>query len=96
MTYRLCVAHVDQAPPQLRRASGRVAARRAGRAARADRDRGGRQATRYAAGDEQPAGGRAGLSAEMAIRFEKAFGVRADTLMRMQTWYELKRITRTR
>ena len=28
-------------------------------------------------------GGRAGLSAEMAIRFEKAFGLSADTLMRM-------------
>lgn len=32
---------------------------------------------------------RAGLSADMAIRFEKAFGVRADTLLRMQTAYEL-------
>lgn len=31
----------------------------------------------------------AGLSAEMAIRFEKAFGVKADTLMRMQAAYEL-------
>ena len=28
--------------------------------------------------------GRAGISAEMAIRFEKAFGLRAETLMRMQ------------
>jgi len=34
-------------------------------------------------------GGRAGLSAEMAIRFEKAFGVKADTLMRMQAAYDL-------
>lgn len=33
--------------------------------------------------------GRAGLSADMAIRFEKAFGVKADTLMRMQTAYDL-------
>jgi addiction module HigA family antidote len=33
--------------------------------------------------------GHAGLSADMAIRFEKAFGVRADTLMRMQTAYDL-------
>ncbi|MFS2111080.1 HigA family addiction module antitoxin [Sphingomonas sp. Sphisp140] len=33
--------------------------------------------------------GRAGLSAEMAIRFEKAFGVRADTLLRMQSAHEL-------
>ena len=34
-------------------------------------------------------GGRAGLSAEMAIRFEKAFGVSADTLMRMQAAHDL-------
>jgi antitoxin HigA-1 len=33
--------------------------------------------------------GRVGLSAEMAIRFEKAFGLKADTLCRMQTDYEL-------
>lgn len=33
--------------------------------------------------------GNAGLSAAMAIRFEKAFGVKADTLMRMQAAYEL-------
>ena len=33
--------------------------------------------------------GNAGLSAEMAIRFEKAFDVKADTLMRMQAAYEL-------
>lgn len=33
--------------------------------------------------------GRSALSADMAIRFEKAFGVKADTLMRMQTSYEL-------
>jgi addiction module HigA family antidote len=33
--------------------------------------------------------GRAGLSADMAIRFEKAFGLRADTLLRMQASYEL-------
>ena len=32
---------------------------------------------------------RAGLSADMAIRFEKAFGVKADTLLRMQTAYAL-------
>ena len=37
-------------------------------------------------------GGRAGLSAEMAIRFEKAFGVRADTLMRMQAAYDLAQV----
>jgi addiction module HigA family antidote len=36
-------------------------------------------------------GGRAGLSAEMAIRFEKAFGLSADTLMRMQAAYDLAR-----
>jgi addiction module HigA family antidote len=33
--------------------------------------------------------GRAGLSADMAIRFEKAFGLKADTLLRMQTAHEL-------
>ncbi len=33
--------------------------------------------------------GRQDLSADMAIRFEKAFGVKADTLMRMQTAYDL-------
>ena len=33
--------------------------------------------------------GRVGLTAEMAIRFEKAFGLQADTLCRMQTSYEL-------
>lgn len=33
--------------------------------------------------------GRAGLSAEMALRFEKAFGLSADTLLRMQTAHEL-------
>lgn len=33
--------------------------------------------------------GNAGLSAEMAIRFEKAFGVQADTLLRMQVAHDL-------
>ena len=33
--------------------------------------------------------GRAGLSADMAIRFEKAFGIRADTLLRMQAAHDL-------
>lgn len=33
--------------------------------------------------------GNAGLSAEMAIRFEKAFGVRADTILRMQAAHDL-------
>lgn len=37
-------------------------------------------------------GGRAGLSAEMAIRFEKSFGLRADTLMRMQAAYDLAQV----
>jgi antitoxin HigA-1 len=32
---------------------------------------------------------RSALSAEMAIRFEKLFGVKADTLCRMQTAYDL-------
>lgn len=33
--------------------------------------------------------GRQGLSADMAIRFEKAFGLKAETLMRMQASHEL-------
>jgi addiction module HigA family antidote len=33
--------------------------------------------------------GKAGMSADMAIRFEKAFGVKAETLLRMQASYEL-------
>lgn len=33
--------------------------------------------------------GRAALSADMAIRFEKAFGIKADMLMRMQTAYDM-------
>lgn len=33
--------------------------------------------------------GRQGLSADMAIRFEKAFGLKAETLMRMQVAHEL-------
>lgn len=37
-------------------------------------------------------GARAGLSAEMAIRFEKAFGVSADTLMRMQAAHDLAQV----
>lgn len=37
-------------------------------------------------------GGRAGLSADMAIRFEKAFGLSADTLMRMQAAHDLAQV----
>jgi addiction module HigA family antidote len=33
--------------------------------------------------------GRAELSGEMALRIEKAFGVKMDTLMRMQSAYEI-------
>ena len=33
--------------------------------------------------------GNANLSADMAIRFEKAFSIKADTLLRMQTAYDL-------
>jgi antitoxin HigA-1 len=35
--------------------------------------------------------GRTGLTAEMAIRFEKAFGLQADTLCRMQSAHDLAR-----
>ena len=33
--------------------------------------------------------GRAALSSDMALRIEKAFGPRMDTLMRMQTSYDI-------
>ncbi len=33
--------------------------------------------------------GRAGLSTDMALRIEKAFGPKMDTLMRMQTAYDI-------
>jgi addiction module HigA family antidote len=33
--------------------------------------------------------GRAGLSGDMALRLEKAFGVKMDTLMRMQSAYDI-------
>lgn len=33
--------------------------------------------------------GRAALSAEMALRIEKAFGIDMEALMRMQTWYDI-------
>ena len=37
---------------------------------------------------------RARLSPEMALRIEKAFGVSMDTLMRMQTSYDIARVRR--
>ncbi len=33
--------------------------------------------------------GKASLSPEMALHFEKAFGIKMDTLLRMQTSYDL-------
>lgn len=38
--------------------------------------------------------GRTGISAEMAIRFEKAFGLLADSLMRMQAAHDLAQARR--
>jgi addiction module HigA family antidote len=35
--------------------------------------------------------GKASLSGDMALRIEKAFGVRMDTLMRMQSAYDIAR-----
>ena len=35
--------------------------------------------------------GKAGLSGDMALRVEKAFGVKMDTLVRMQASYEIAR-----
>ena len=34
--------------------------------------------------------GNAGLSPEMALRIEKAFGVNMDTLLRMQAWHDAR------
>ena len=36
--------------------------------------------------------GRAAMSAMMALRFEKAFGISADTLLRMQVAYDLAQV----
>ena len=36
--------------------------------------------------------GKAGLSPEMALRLEKAFGVDMDLLLRMQAWYDTSRM----
>jgi addiction module HigA family antidote len=38
--------------------------------------------------------GQADLSGEMALRLEKAFGVRMDTLLRMQASYDIVRTRR--
>ena len=35
--------------------------------------------------------GKAALSGDMALRIEKAFGVKTDTLMRMQSAYDIAR-----
>ena len=35
--------------------------------------------------------GKAGLSGDMALRIEKAFGVKMDTVMRMQASYDIAR-----
>jgi antitoxin HigA-1 len=32
--------------------------------------------------------GKAGVSPEMALRIEKAFGMSMDTLLKMQTWFD--------
>jgi addiction module HigA family antidote len=39
--------------------------------------------------------GKAGLSGDMALRIEKAFGIRMDTLMKMQSAYDIAQ-TRSR
>lgn len=38
--------------------------------------------------------GSAGLSPDMAVRFEKAFGIKAETLLRMQVTYDLAQVRR--
>ena len=64
-----------------------------GRRARADRDGRRGEAARDAAGDEQPArrpGGAVGGNGDPV--FEKAFGLSADTLMRMQAAHDLAQV----
>jgi addiction module HigA family antidote len=39
--------------------------------------------------------GKADLSGEMALRIEKAFGVKLDTLMRMQSAYDIAQVRKT-
>ena len=39
--------------------------------------------------------GKASLSPEMALRFEKAFGLKMDTLLRMQTSYDIAQARKT-
>jgi len=39
--------------------------------------------------------GKASLSGEMALRIEKAFGVRMDTLIRMQSAYDIAQIRKS-
>ena len=39
--------------------------------------------------------GKAGLSGNMALRIEKAFGVKMDTLMRMQSAYDIAQARRS-
>ena len=39
--------------------------------------------------------GKADLSGEMALRIEKAFGVKMDTLMRMQSAYDIAQTRKT-
>lgn len=38
--------------------------------------------------------GKASLSAEMALRLEKAFGLNMETMLRMQTWYDVTAMRR--
>ena len=40
--------------------------------------------------------GKADLSGDMALRIEKAFGVKMDTLMRMQSSYDIARLASVR
>ena len=48
----------------------------------------GNAATSRTKRDHRLLNGRSGMSAEMALRVEKAFGVSMDMLLRMQAWYD--------
>jgi len=53
------------------------------------RDRSGDCASGFPASAVKPAERQGDLSGDMALRIEKAFGVRMDTLMRMQASYNI-------
>ena len=69
-------------------ASGRVHPRGSSRRAWLVGERGGEGAGRARATLSDLINGNAALSAEMALRIEKAFGVKMETLLNLQAWHD--------